>query len=303
MFRRYRTRALFILTTLILVYCFTGCAGKDGEQGPVGPQGQPGIEGETGEPGQNGEDGAPGQNGEDGAQGPQGPIYWQGQYDNSVEYIPGDAVSYESSSYICVLTTNSHPPTNGSYWDILAQAGGSGTWNGGTVTGSVYFQGPEFVVDCPTYLDGDIIVHPDRSIQWAANHGTMYERLYLDSDEISLKSGQGTNGELKLEGGEHPDIEIQSEAGAEFQIATNSVGDARLIFGSSINDMAFFATCEVEDGGGAYLKLEDGTGNTVFEWDANTGRMQMFNSIGDATIEFDAESGNIHYSGELTRIQ
>jgi len=286
----------FCATALIL-FCIIGCAGKDGEQGPIGPQGETGPDGPTGS---QGDSGPQGETGPQGDTGPQGPIYWQGQYSSSVTYIPGDAVFYDGSSYICITTTTGYPPTNATYWDILAQSGSGGTWNGGTVTESVYFQGTEFVADCQTFLDGNVVVHPDMTLEWAANHGAVLETLQLAADHVSLRPEQG-NAEVSLYGSEHPDIYLESDAGAEIQLTTNSSGDARVIFGSPLNDDAFYADCDVDDGGGARLRLYNGAGDLIYDFNANTGRMLMKNSAGRTTIEFDAETGDIHYCGELVR--
>lgn len=41
---------------------------------------------------------------------------WYGAYDNAYPYIVNDAVSYNGKSYICILASTGHLPTNATYW-------------------------------------------------------------------------------------------------------------------------------------------------------------------------------------------
>lgn len=68
-----------------------------------------------------------------GTQGPQGPvgpagadgrsIVWMGAYNNGTAYVVDDAVSYNGSSYVCILATTGHIPTNTTYWNLIAEKG------------------------------------------------------------------------------------------------------------------------------------------------------------------------------------
>ena len=61
------------------------------------------------------------------AVGPTGTSFrWQGAYDGSSTYAVNDAVGYIGNSYMCISPTTGHDPTNGSYWDIMAQKGSMG---------------------------------------------------------------------------------------------------------------------------------------------------------------------------------
>jgi hypothetical protein len=52
-------------------------------------------------------------------------IIWQGEWDNSTEYNPPDAVFYEGSTWICTATSEGDAPSlESSFWDLFA--GGSG---------------------------------------------------------------------------------------------------------------------------------------------------------------------------------
>ena len=74
-----------------------------------------------------------------GATGPQGPAgadalwNWQGAYNAGPQYQEGDIVSYQGSTYRRNATGNSvvgEPPTNTTYWQIVAQKGADGTGGG-----------------------------------------------------------------------------------------------------------------------------------------------------------------------------
>ena len=63
---------------------------------------------------------------------------WQGAYSGATAYVADDVVSYNGSSYICILASTNNLPTNTTYWSIMAQTGTNGT-NGtnGTDVGTV----------------------------------------------------------------------------------------------------------------------------------------------------------------------
>lgn len=57
-------------------------------------------------------------------------IDWKGAYSWATAYVVNDAVSYNWSSYICILASTGNLPTNGTYWEVLAQKGTDGAWSG-----------------------------------------------------------------------------------------------------------------------------------------------------------------------------
>ena len=63
---------------------------------------------------------------------------WQGAYSGATAYVADDVVSYNGSSYICILASTGNLPTNTTYWNQMSSAGTNGT-NGtnGTDVGTV----------------------------------------------------------------------------------------------------------------------------------------------------------------------
>ena len=59
---------------------------------------------------------------------------WKGTYAGGTAYVVDDVVSYNGSSYICKLASTGNLPTNGTYWDVMSQAGTDGTDVGTTIT-------------------------------------------------------------------------------------------------------------------------------------------------------------------------
>ena len=51
---------------------------------------------------------------------------WQGAYSGATAYVANDVVSYNNSTYICILASTGNLPTNTTYWNLMALAG-SGT--------------------------------------------------------------------------------------------------------------------------------------------------------------------------------
>ena len=52
---------------------------------------------------------------------------WKGAYAGGTAYAVDDVVSYNGSSYICILASTGNLPTNGTYFSVMSQAGTDGT--------------------------------------------------------------------------------------------------------------------------------------------------------------------------------
>lgn len=61
-----------------------------------------------------------------GIQGDKG-AQWRGAYSAGTSYVVDDVVSYNGSSYICILASTGNLPTNATYWSLLAQKGDNTT--------------------------------------------------------------------------------------------------------------------------------------------------------------------------------
>ena len=69
--------------------------------------------------------GTPGEDGTNGIS-----FSWKGAYDAGTAYLVNDTVSYNGSSYICILASTGNLPTNATYWTVMAQKGTDGTGSG-----------------------------------------------------------------------------------------------------------------------------------------------------------------------------
>jgi len=54
-------------------------------------------------------------------------LRWRGAYNGATAYVPGDAVSYNGSSYRNKLASTGNVPTNTTYWDPVALKGDAGS--------------------------------------------------------------------------------------------------------------------------------------------------------------------------------
>ena len=52
---------------------------------------------------------------------------WRGAYSAGTAYVVDDVVSYNGSSYICILASTGNLPTNATYWSLVAQKGDNTT--------------------------------------------------------------------------------------------------------------------------------------------------------------------------------
>lgn len=71
---------------------------------------------------------------------------WQGAYSGATAYVADDVVSYNGSSYICILASTGNLPTNTTYWSLMAQSGTDITSIAGLAQGDVlYYNGTAWV--------------------------------------------------------------------------------------------------------------------------------------------------------------
>ena len=98
-----------------------------GEQGIQGIQGIQGVAGTNGTNGTNGIS-----------------FIWEDAYVAETTYQANDVVSYNGSTYICILESTGNLPTNATYWSLMAQKGTDGAGSGdisgsGTANELAYF--------------------------------------------------------------------------------------------------------------------------------------------------------------------
>lgn len=104
--------------------------------------------GDTGATGSTGSTGATGASGADGLD-----VTWRGAYSGVTAYVVNDAVSYNGSSYICILASTGNLPTNATYWDLMASKGDTGAGTGDMLK-ATYDTDNDGVVDNSEQLNG-----------------------------------------------------------------------------------------------------------------------------------------------------
>ena len=102
-----------------------GIDGKEGKQGKVGPQGP---EGSKGDRGPEGKQGPKGSRGEKGQSGDDGSIInsWRGDFIPGTQYLRGDLVHSDGTTWLAMQDTLQRPPGDGVVWDIFAAKGKRG---------------------------------------------------------------------------------------------------------------------------------------------------------------------------------
>jgi len=91
---------------------------------------------------------------------------WTGAYNNSTAYVANDVVSSGGNSYICKLASTGNAVSNGTYWDLMSQAGTNGA-NGTDLTSTLTTQ-------------GDIVVKGASALERLAK-GTASQQLRMNS--------------------------------------------------------------------------------------------------------------------------
>ena len=71
---------------------------------------------------------------------------WQGAYSGATAYVKDDVVSYNGSSYVCILASTGNLPTDTTYWNVMAQGGTDITSLAGLAQGDIlYYNGTDWV--------------------------------------------------------------------------------------------------------------------------------------------------------------
>ena len=176
-----------------------GSPGVAGPAGPQGIQGVQGLPGAVGPIGPIGPAGATGATGPAGATGPQGsPVSFQGTWSNATTYVSGDAVFFNGSSYISLVSGNvgHQPDANPVQWSLLAQQGAIGATGPAGPLGSQGVQGIQGPIGAvgPIGPIGTIgPIGPPVSFQGTWSNATTYVSgdavFFNGSSYISLVSG------------------------------------------------------------------------------------------------------------------
>ncbi len=107
-------------------------------------------------------------------------------YDASKTYIPGNKVSFNGSSYLCIQTTTGHAPTDTAYWLLIAMKGVDGT-GAGDMLASVYD---------PQGKAQDVFAYTDGAVKYI-REGLLPNFLTLSkADDYLLKSGGEMTGPI-----------------------------------------------------------------------------------------------------------
>ena len=121
---------------------------------------------------------------------------WKGTYAGGTAYVVDDVVSYSGSSYICKLASTGNLPTNGTYWDVMSQAGTNGT-NGTDLTTTLTTQGDI------VYRDGSGL---QRLAAGTAGHvlqtggsGANPSWIAVSSDFVKIASGSHSGTQLVMD--------------------------------------------------------------------------------------------------------
>jgi hypothetical protein len=162
-----------------------GATGATGAQGLAGPQGPVGVQGPQGPQGQ---------------VGPQGPpvANYTGNYNSTANYALNDAVSYNGSTYISLVTGNagSTPSLSPSQWAVLAAQGPAGQ------TGATGPQGPAGPAGATGAIGATGLQGPPVSF----NGGWLTTRTYAVGDAVSY--GGGSYIALAPNSARQPDVSL-----------------------------------------------------------------------------------------------
>jgi len=131
---------------------------------------------------------------------------WQGAYNGATAYVADDVVSYNGSSYICILASTGNLPTNTTYWNLMAQTGTDITSIAGLAQGDVLYYNGTAWVRLGAGTSGQYLktngasANPSWANGSASTLTTQGDILYRDASGLA-RLGAGTSGQfLKTNG-------------------------------------------------------------------------------------------------------
>lgn len=131
---------------------------------------------------------------------------WQGAYNGATAYVADDVVSYNGSSYICILASTGNLPTNTTYWNLMAQTGTDITSIAGLAQGDVLYYNGTAWVRLGAGTSGQYLktngasANPSWANGSASTLTTQGDILYRDASGLQ-RLGAGTSGQfLKTNG-------------------------------------------------------------------------------------------------------
>lgn len=126
-------------------------------------------------------------------------IIFKNTFDNDTNYVLNDVVYFNGSSYICILNSVSHAPTNATYWSLIAQKGNVGA-TGATGASGMSFTFIGNYSGSTTYLINDVVFYNGScyicKLVSAGNAptNTTYWSLMAQKGDPGTNGSNGSNG-------------------------------------------------------------------------------------------------------------
>ena len=115
---------------------------------------------------------------------------WKGAFNNSTAYAVDDVVSSSGNSYVCILASQGNAVSNGTYWNLMAQAGTNGTNLATTLTtrGDIVFRNASTLARLAKGTEGQVLGQGANDPAWvngsAKTLTTQGDILYRDGSGL-----------------------------------------------------------------------------------------------------------------------
>lgn len=209
---------------------------------------------------------------------------WKGAFNNSTAYAVDDVVSSGGSSYVCILASTGNAVSNGTYWQIMAQAGTNGT-NGsnGTDIGTVIT------------TQGDILYRDGSGLQRLAK-GTAGKALVMNSAANAPEWGTVAGGKvlqvvngIKSDTASWTGTQLRTDTGLQAAITPSATSSKILITG--------LINIGWQNSAGQFFIHLDRGGTEIGQGDAATNRKRAHaQSLGYAAIHAEYQTSTLPVS-------
>ena len=128
---------------------------------------------------------------------------WKGTYNAGTAYAVDDVVSYNGSSYVCILASTNNLPTNTTYWNVMSEAGTDGTDLTSTLTtqGDIVYRDASGLARLGAGTSGQFLKTQGTGANpvWASSSGGLLQfKQTLNGSDISTSNSSFTASGISL---------------------------------------------------------------------------------------------------------
>ena len=219
---------------------------------------------------------------------------WKGAYAGGTAYVVDDVVSSAGSSYVCILASTGNTPPNGTYWNLMAEAGTDTSVL--TTQGDVLYRDASGLQRLAAGTSGNVLTTKGsgQNPTWEAASGGKVLQYVSQNDNIEYSNNPGTT-PTDIQGSA-ADLTITPSSTASRILVNYSWGVIQFYDNSAIG----YGVIRYNVGGGSFGDVTPTGANTV------AGSQRMHFGINLPTAPYQTQAINfsfIHHPNTTSEVK